>query len=199
MSNKHEEYLQRRSEFLKIRSNSFESFDKTILTLSTGAIALTITFLDKIGKPIDKITFLLIILTWITLIIVILSNLLSFYFAQRNMDKKIIELDNNYKKYLNEQIKYNEIKEKTFWQHKAVLTCNKISLIAFFIGIFFLLTYVSLIQMNNYKKEINMVDKKILNNGKVESNQAISILRKGQVEAQQPISNPDNNSTGKKK
>ena len=89
----HEEYLKRRDELLNIRTESFNSFDKAVMSLATGSLALTITFLDKIGTPFNRLTFFLIFATWILLFIVILANLLSYMFAKCNMDRKIKELD----------------------------------------------------------------------------------------------------------
>jgi hypothetical protein len=89
----HEEYMKRRAELLAIRDDSFEAFDKSILTLSTGCLALSITFLDKIGRPFNKITFILIFASWLAFLIVIVFNLASYLFAKWNMDKKIDELN----------------------------------------------------------------------------------------------------------
>ena len=61
----HDEYLKRRDELLKIRTVSLDAFDKAILTLATGSLALSITFLDKIGKPYNVLTSALIFVSWV--------------------------------------------------------------------------------------------------------------------------------------
>ncbi len=94
------EYLKRRDELLGIRMDSFNSFDKAILTLATGSLALSVTFLEEIGKPFSVVTFGLILGVWIAFLLVIFLNLLSYYFARVNMDKKISDLDQRYRKEL---------------------------------------------------------------------------------------------------
>ena len=94
----HGEYLKRRDELLAMRDDSFEAFDKSILTMSTGCLALSVTFLDKIGRPFNEVTFFLIFASWAAFLIVIVSNLASYLCAKSNMDKKIDELDKKYTK-----------------------------------------------------------------------------------------------------
>ncbi|MBN1362167.1 MAG: restriction endonuclease [Sedimentisphaerales bacterium] len=91
-SMKHDEYLKRRDELLQIRMDSFSSFDKAILSLATGSLALSIAFLDKIGQPFNCFSFVLILFAWIFFFVVILFNLASYLFARQNMDRKIAEL-----------------------------------------------------------------------------------------------------------
>jgi len=84
---RHDEYLKRRDEFLKIRESSQSSFDKSVLNLSTGGLVLTITFLDKIGKPFDLPSYWAIGLTWIFLFLTIFFNVLSYFFAKKTWIK----------------------------------------------------------------------------------------------------------------
>lgn len=169
----HEEYLKRRDELLKIRSESFDSFDKTVLSLATGSLALSITFLDKIGNPFDKLTYFLILAMWIGLIFAVLSNLLSYIFAKWNMDKKIEELDKNYGK---------NVAERTFWQRKATNYCNNISVIVFFLSIFSFTWYIIEIQKQNYAKVAE----------KQKQEELIMVFKKtaGKTEAVAPVTKP---------
>lgn len=160
----HEEYIKRRDELCKIRSDSENSFDKALLTLSTGSLALSIAFLDKIGRPYDFWTALLIFISWGAFFLVILLNLFSYYFAQKNMDLKIQDLDSSYQKEIDTK-QVPDTTEKIFWQRKAVNYCNFSSLIFFGIGVFTFLGYISLLQIDNYSIIIQeqgreMVDKK---------------------------------------
>lgn len=150
----HNEYITRRDKLEKIRTDSINSFDKAILTLATGALALSIAFLDKIGRPFNELTFYLIGGTWVGLSIVLLLNMLSFFFAQKNMDKKIVELDENYRKQKKEGKKVEEVDEKTFWQRKATTLCNDFVLVFFLISIFIFTWYIIEIQRNNYRELI---------------------------------------------
>jgi len=197
----HDEYLKRRDELLAIRADSFDSFDKYIVTLSTGCLALSITFLDKIGKPFNKATFILIAVSWIAFLVVLLFNLASYLFAKSNMDKKIAELDKKYKKEL-ETKKEDDAPETFYWQNKATKFCNNAAFVVFFIGVCTILTYVSLIQYNNYSnmKEIHMETivmsenkKTQINEGKTESPKAVTTtvdITKGKIEAPQAVNRP---------
>jgi len=156
----HPEYLMRRDELVKIRTDSFISFDRAVLSLATGGLALSVTFLDKIGAPFNKSSYFLIIATWLSLFVVILANLLSYHFAKANMWEKIQELDDRYKREL-EQSTPTPIDpprkpdvEKQFWQRKATDICNDTAFYAFFVGIAFFTVYIIQIQMNNYNKTV---------------------------------------------
>ena len=127
----HQEYLKRRAELLAIREDSFEAFDKSILTISTGCLALSVAFLDKIGKPFNKVTFFLIFASWAAFLMVLVFNLASYLFAKSNMDKKINELDKKYKKELKTK-KVDDAPETIYWQNKATRACNNAAFIAFF-------------------------------------------------------------------
>ena len=174
----HEEYMKRRAELLAIRDDSFEAFDKSILTLSTGCLALSITFLDKIGRPFNKITFILIFTSWLAFLIVIVFNLASYLFAKWNMDKKIDELNNKYRKEL-ETKNADDAPEKVYWQNKATRFCNTSALILFCTGVLTILIYASLIQINNYSvmKETRVMSenkKTQINKGKIEAPKAVT-------------------------
>ena len=103
-------------------------------------------------------------------------------FAKSNMDKKIDELDNNYRKELKTQ-EADDNKEAVFWQNKATKFCNLSAFILFCIGVFTILIYASLIQINNYSfmkddlKETRVMseNKKIqIIKGKIESPKAVT-------------------------
>lgn len=163
----HDEYLKRREDLVKIRSSSFESFDKAILTLATGTLVLSITFLEKIGKPFNILTIILIVTTWISLFIILISNLLSYFYAQKNMDHKIKELDEKYDAQIKKGIKVEDTPEIIFWQRKATEICNLVSVGLFFISVFTFTWYAVEIQLNDfgknnyltYKREVTMPDR----------------------------------------
>jgi len=204
----HEEYLKRRAELLAIRDDSFEAFDKSILTLSTGCLALSIAFLDKIGRPFNKVTFVLIFASWTAFLMVIVFNLASYLFAKSNMDSKINELDNKYRKELKTQ-EADDNQEAVYWQNKATRFCNKSAFIAFCIGVFTILTYVSLIQINNYSvmnencKETRVMSenkKTQINEGKTEIPKAVGTtvdITKGKTETSQAVIRPSKTTAGK--
>ena len=142
-----EYYRKRREELSRIRSNSTDSYDKTLLQLSTGALAITVAFLEKIGKPYSDITNLLISVSWIGFLLVIIFNLLGFYFARKNMDFKIQDLDDRYKNY----------KPGTEWPpekfscyRKVTEFCNSATLWLFFAATILFVVYAIMVQNYSY-------------------------------------------------
>jgi len=199
---KHEEYLKRHDKLLAIREDSFDAFDKSILTISTGCLALSVTFLDKIGGPFNKVTFSLIFASWAAFLIVIVFNLASYLFAKSNMDKKIDELDKKYTKEV-ETKKVDNAPETVYWQNKATIFCNKSAFVMFCIGVFAILIYISLIQINNYSilmkknhKETNVMSenkKTQINEGKIEISKAVDKpvdITAGKTERPQAVIKP---------
>lgn len=59
-----EYYSRRRDELIKIREISFSSLDKSLLTISSGAITLSATLLGYIGKPETACQLLILSFAW---------------------------------------------------------------------------------------------------------------------------------------
>lgn len=208
----HDEYLKRREELLDIRMDSFSSLDKAILTLSTGSLVLSVTFLEKIGKPFNLLTLFLILMAWAAFFLGIIFNLCSYWFARANMDRKIEELNRTY---LNELIcgREGDSPEGVCREKRATCFCNTAALATFFVGVLLFLAYSVTIQAKNYcdlkpsvEKEKTMADGKQqnLNEGKTEVPKAISktikpvdtIIKHGATEPPQAILRPTGPSGG---
>ncbi|MEK6646307.1 MAG: hypothetical protein AABY84_06515 [Candidatus Firestonebacteria bacterium] len=142
----YDDYIRRRDEFNKIRSDTMDSVDKIILTLSTGTLVLSITFLDKIGKPINY-SFILVC-SWCFLMVSLLLNILSFIFARINIENKIQDLDDKYEE-RKEDKKY--FVEKNFIWEKWTDFCNYFALFSFLIGIISFFIYALIIIFDNCK------------------------------------------------
>ena len=142
---KHDEYLKRRDELMKIRESSQDSFDKAILYLSTGGLVLSVTFLSEIGKPYDVFTYWLIDSVWFFLLLTTVLNVLSYYFAKRNMGDKLNKLDFSYRNKI-------EGDEEDSGYKKWVERCNDLSLLTFMMAFLLFVVFVSLIQMNLIKR-----------------------------------------------
>ena len=189
MKTPQEVYDDRREELVRIRAESIESLDKAILQLSTGVLVITVTFLDKIGKPYDAPTLALILLAWVFFILVIALHLLSFHFATKNADFKIEDLNSRAKKYGE---KWTESEEGTSCYKKITERCNRFALSAFIIGIALFLVYAGCVQYKQYreiskpKKETSMSEKKPINEGLTEVPE-VTLLKKGQTEAPEQV------------
>ena len=85
------ELLDHRNLLIDADRESARSFDKAMITLPAGALALTITFIDKISpNPTD--TWLLYIV-WSSFVLSLLSILISFLTSQSAIKTDIEKLD----------------------------------------------------------------------------------------------------------
>lgn len=196
---RHEEYLRRRDELLTIRTDSLGTFDKAVLSLATGSIALSIAFLDRIGTPFNGRTIYLISLSWGVFLLVILANLASYLLAKWNMDRKIEELDDRYRKATERTTTEPTVppKEKTFWQRTATDACNITAFVLFFLGMLTFTLYIVEIQRHNYQKlrvtqaeEAAMSMKKTGGVTEVAAPVARQTLNEGKTEAPRAVPGP---------
>lgn len=141
----YDEYQCRRNEFLKIRDESFDFIDKHILlAFSTGSLSLSITFLDKIGKPYDGNTYLLILFFWLSMLVVVISLIGGFIFAIKNADWKIKELNEIFHR---SRLCGNDSESDSPYK-KWIIRSNRSALFFSFLGISLFIIYASLIQYN---------------------------------------------------
>lgn len=89
-------YLEERKTYIELLLNSYNTLDKHMFLLASGAILLSITFLEKItGNSILSYQYILLT-SWVLLIIGLISVLLSFFFSGKACHRSIEILDNNY-------------------------------------------------------------------------------------------------------
>ncbi|NLD46634.1 MAG: hypothetical protein GX660_05475 [Clostridiaceae bacterium] len=65
-----------------------EAFDRAIITLSSGFLALSITFIDRIVKLSECTCICLLILSWSFFVISIVINFISIFVAQNECEKR---------------------------------------------------------------------------------------------------------------
>jgi hypothetical protein len=85
------EYVRQKEQLDHLEADSYKSLDKTLLVLSSGAISLSMTFIDRL--PISDFTFLLMF-SWMFWLLSIFSQLISLYLtpkAMREEGKKLNE------------------------------------------------------------------------------------------------------------
>ena len=90
-----EEYLRERELLIKIESEMSKSFDKAMITLSAGALALSITFIDKLIASI-VVGKVYLVLSWIGFVVALMSILISFLLSQSAFRKQREILDHVY-------------------------------------------------------------------------------------------------------
>jgi hypothetical protein len=185
-------YNERRDKLEKIREDSSESFDKAILQVSTGSLVITITFIDKVGKPYNTLTNILLITFWALFLAVIVLNIFSYLFAKKNMDFRIDDLDERFKKCPDDWL--NVAQGKT-WYKKAVDFCNSACLYLFLAGAGLFFFYAYVVQTHNFKtstpKEEVSMTQKITDFKKIETDkqkpEEKDEVKKGQTESAEKV------------
>jgi magnesium-transporting ATPase (P-type) len=91
-----QEYLDERQVLLECRNNAVRSLEKTLVTLSAGALALSITFLHDIAPHPTQITWMII--AWILLFGSLALMLTVFILGVHVFEKDIDALGKEYQK-----------------------------------------------------------------------------------------------------
>lgn len=88
------EYIEERQLLINLENEVASSFDKALITLSSGAIFLSITFLNKIaGEEPNQIC--LIVFAWFFLALSLISILSAFLLSQKAMERQREKIDRN--------------------------------------------------------------------------------------------------------
>lgn len=77
-----ETYSQYRNQLVSSLQASYEHFDKAILTLAGGGLALSIAFIEKIAPLAQAKAKCVLVASWFFLCFAILCNLISFLLSQ---------------------------------------------------------------------------------------------------------------------
>lgn len=130
-----------RLSILEQKSKSEDDFEKYITFISSGALIITLTFIDKISPLDSSISIWLLILGWGLLAATLLVNLISHYLSSRYNEKTIIDIDECIS---NEQILKN-IKRR----NRRISLLNVSSIISLGTGIFSILVFASINAYNH--------------------------------------------------
>lgn len=129
-------YESARKEILDARTQNMNNLGKSILTLSSGAIGVSLFFLKyhvSTGAQQDK-SYVYLLVSWVSLVSAILFIVLSYLFGGFAADKQL-KIAEDY--YLNG--KGMRLNKFNFWTNFFNITGS----ITFMIGIYFLLKFVS--------------------------------------------------------
>lgn len=127
-------YLKERESLVDSEREGAKSFDKFVLTLSAGAIALSLTFINQIASEIFPWTIWFLVTAWGSLVLSMLSTMLSLLTSQASCRKQRDILDDLYKN------KHNNVEQGnilSIWTNRLNIT----SMIFFILGVIFLLTF----------------------------------------------------------
>ena len=130
-SEKRKAYLEERKLLIELEKSGAESFDKTITTLSAGALGLSITFIHEIAPTPDSETIWMLVAAWLGFGSALLATLFSFLASQSAMRKQRELLDQVYQGIQNP-------KGRISWIAKATNTLNWFAIAFFAVGVIFL-------------------------------------------------------------
>ena len=136
-----------------LRNDSLEvsgRYDKAILALAGGALALSITFLEKIAPHPVAWTFILLAVAWLCLIVSVLLELYALATSQTVTYEQITLADEEYRQYLSSlpehpqiasSIKTPQTPEALEGLRSRTRSLNNWSCWLLSIGVFFLCTF----------------------------------------------------------
>jgi hypothetical protein len=125
------EYLSFREKLEQLQRESETSLDKAVLTLSGGALALSLTFLTNTSVAPDLVSRLNT--SWTLLVVALLSSLLSYQTSAFAMETAIRRLDRG-----RESGTYPTI--ANFWDW-LTFAFNSVAVLSLIVGVFFLVSY----------------------------------------------------------
>jgi hypothetical protein len=91
----YELYLTERTRLSAAKQEQSKAYDRTILTFSAGAVALSITFLEKVVKSPNAKEWLYT--SWILFALAMMSTLYSLLVSQKAFEGEIEQLDTRYR------------------------------------------------------------------------------------------------------
>jgi len=125
-----------RQAVLDQKNRSEDDFEKYITFISSGALAITVTFIDKLS-PLDQSVFVWVILVgWFFLAATLFLNLISHYLSSRYNEKTIQEID--------EDIPTNKLTENIDKRNNIISRLNISSIFLLGIGIFCILIFTGI-------------------------------------------------------
>jgi hypothetical protein len=144
---RYDSYVQERDGLRDASLQISERYDKWMLFLAGGALALSLTFIEKIAPHPRPWSFVVLLVAWILLIISVVLELHALATSQRALTEQVTLLDKEYQSFLNslssptqvgsvESIGTSIAAENEFAAKTRIL--NAWSLRAFIAGIVFL-------------------------------------------------------------
>lgn len=130
-----EEWKEFRKSVYENKLKSEDDFEKYITFISSGALGLSMVFIEKIVPiGVSKFNFIIII-GWILLAISLFANLLSHFFSRKYSEATIEDLD--------KELEYEVICVKINRRNKFLEVFNITTISTLFIGIVLIIIFVS--------------------------------------------------------
>jgi len=88
-----QEWKEYRLSILEQKSKSDDDFEKYITLIASGALGLTLTFIDKISPLKESVAVWVIAIGWILLALTLFINLVSHFLSSKFNEKTIQDID----------------------------------------------------------------------------------------------------------
>jgi hypothetical protein len=149
---KNEEQISEWKEFRKsVYENKLKSeddYEKYLTLISSGALALSITFIEKIVNLNNATCKVLLIAGWVLLTITLLGSLLSHFFSRKYSEKTINDIDDT-------NIEFEVLLTNLEKRNSILEYFNVVNIGTLFSGIILIIIFIStniLIMNNNQQK-----------------------------------------------
>lgn len=145
-------YLEERKLLIDAEREASRSFDQAMITLSAGALGLSVTFIEKLAPSTAACQYLLY-LAWIGFASALLAILSSFLCSQFAMRRQRDLNDKNYQKQSLEQIPNSTLgdEDKNGWATTTNIL-NWLSIVCFISGVALLLSFSVVNLPNKFAK-----------------------------------------------
>lgn len=195
--NKHSEYqvyLEEREQLIDAERETVQQFDKAILTLADGALALSITFINQIAPHPKSHSKWFLLIAWILFCLSLLSTLISFLASQVACRRQREILDKRW--FMKDKDKSMSDKNHADKNNAAILTnkLNYVSIAFFIFGIIFLIIF-STINLPITERRVKVMSRKEEEAGYVPPKlptKPIDNTEKGYVPPKPPVKPPPN-------
>lgn len=128
-------WIDYRNSVIDNKSKSQDDFEKYINLIASGGIVLSLTFLEKIVSLEKAVCKSLIVIGMYLMVFTLLSNLYSHYKSILDSDATIRDIDKK---------KFKKIFKKIEKRNRVINVLNRISIWALILGIFSLVTFVTI-------------------------------------------------------
>lgn len=129
-----------RSSIYEQQTKSHDSFEKAMTFLSSGALALTLTFHDKIVPTQNASWVSLIALGWLFLAATLFLNLLSHYRSSMSLNKSADEID----KVISYELSFEDFNSNLEERNNSINRLNNITIWLLGIGLVLVIVYVTI-------------------------------------------------------
>lgn len=99
LKDRHEAHVARRNSLNDFAFKTSERYDQWVLTLSGGALAISLTFLEKIAPHPSVATLPLLGLSWLAYILAVLSGFSAIYFSREALYRQLEIDDETYEQF----------------------------------------------------------------------------------------------------